>query len=139
MKKTITKEIVIILLLVLAILLVLGIFLYDYMPMNKVVPKIEQYETPQNVKQIQEEEDKNSGKENQETSIVYEITSDDLSIYEKTKDYQKGKVNPFADISNSIDNTVTTNSNGVNENNQGTTTTNKKGSEGSYLPKSGIK
>lgn len=138
MKKTLTKEIVIILLLVLAIVLVLGIFLYDYIPMNKVVPKIEQYETPQNVKQIQEEEDKNSGKENQETSIVYEITSDDLSIYEKTKDYQKGKVNPFAEISNSVDNTVSTNSNGVTGNsNSGKTSSN--GSEGSYLPKSGTK
>ena len=53
--KAIVKEIIIVLLLVLAILLVLGVFFYDYIPMNKVVPKIEQYEPPKNVKEELEE------------------------------------------------------------------------------------
>lgn len=87
------KEIIIILLLVLAILLVLGVFLYDYIPMNKVVPKIEQYEAPNNIKEelqqsIEEEQ-------NTMTPIVYEINDTDLNLYERTKDYDKGKVNPF--------------------------------------------
>lgn len=91
--KTAFKEIIIILLLVLAILLVLGVFLYDYIPMNKVVPKIEQYEAPNNVKQ--ELEESVEDEQNTMTPIVYEINNSDLNLYERTKDYDKGKVNPF--------------------------------------------
>ena len=104
------KEIVIILLLVLAILLVLGVFLYDYIPMNKVVPKIEQYEAPNNVKQelqqsIEEEQ-------NTMTPIVYEINNSDLNLYERTKDYDKGKVNPFGNTTvEAGDNTTVSNGN----------------------------
>lgn len=94
------KEIVIILLLVLAILLVLGVFLYDYIPMNKVVPKIEQYEAPNNVKQ--ELQESVEDEQNTMTPIVYEINNSDLNLYERTKDYDKGKVNPFGNT-----NTVT--------------------------------
>lgn len=95
--KTIVKEVIIVLLLILAILLVLGIFFYDYIPMNKVVPKIEQYEPPKNVKE--ELEENIDEKEDQMAPIVREINNSDLNLYEKTKDYQKGKVNPFADTS----------------------------------------
>lgn len=87
------KEMVIVLLLVLAILLVLGVFLYDYIPMNKVVPKIEQYEAPNNIKEELKQSIEES--ENTMTPIVYEINGSDLNLYEKTKDYDKGKVNPF--------------------------------------------
>lgn len=126
--KTIIKEIIIVLLLILAILLVLGVFLYDYIPMNKVVPKIEQYEVPNNIKEELEEavEDNESAM----TPIIREINSNDLKIYEKSKDYQKGKVNPFAD-------TLTNTANGNNISN-GNTISNT-GSEGSYLPSTGTK
>ena len=67
------------LILILAILLVLGIFLYDYVPSNNVVPKIEQYEAPDNIKEELEE-----SIEDIDTSIiVHEINSNDLNIYEK--------------------------------------------------------
>lgn len=110
------KEIVIILLLILAILLVLGVFLYDYIPMNKVVPKIEQYEAPNDVKQelqqsIEEEQ-------NTMTPIVYEINNSDLNLYERTKDYDKGKVNPFGNTTVEAGGNTT-----VSSGNQGGTTT----------------
>lgn len=129
--KTMIKEIIIVLLLVLAILLVLGIFLYDYIPMNKVVPKIEQYEAPNSIKEELEEivDDTNTTM----TPIVREINNNDLTIYEKSKDYQKGKVNPFADT---LSNTVTGNTI-VNGND--TTTKPNSGSQGGYLPNTGIK
>lgn len=129
--KTMIKEIIIVLLLVLAILLVLGIFLYDYIPMNKVVPKIEQYEVPNSIKEELEEivDDTNTTM----TPIVREINNNDLKIYEKSKDYQKGKVNPFADT---LSNTVTGNT-AVNGND--TTTKPNSGSQGGYLPNTGIK
>ena len=39
MAKTVLKEIIIILLLCLAIILILGILLYDYVPIAKVIPE----------------------------------------------------------------------------------------------------
>ena len=145
MIKTVCKEMIIVLLLILAILLVLGVFLYDYIPMNKVVPKIEQYETPNNIKEELEENVEET--QNTMTPIVYEINNKDLTLYEKTKDYQKGKVNPFADMS--VSNTVNENTN-TNQNNEGSsstntnnsnnnTTTTNSGSEGTYLPSTGTK
>lgn len=110
------KEIVIILLLILAILLVLGVFLYDYIPMNKVVPKIEQYEAPNNVKQ--ELQESIEDEQNTMQPIVYEINNSDLNLYERAKDYDKGKVNPFGNTTvEAGDNTT------VSNGNQGGTTT----------------
>lgn len=143
--KTIFKEFIIVLLLILAILLVLGIFFYDYIPMNKVVPKIEQYEPPKNVKE--ELEENIEEKEDEIAPIVREINGSDLNLYEKTKDYQKGKVNPFADTSNGTGNTGNTNTqngnntnkdNNSNNNSDNNSNTNNN-SGGSYLPSSGTK
>lgn len=143
--KSVFKEIMIVLLLILAILLVLGVFLYDYIPMNKVVPKIEAYEAPNNIKEeLQQEVDET---QNSMTPIVYEINNSDLNLYEKSKDYQKGKVNPFADTSNGNTTTNTTTSNGNNtatgttntNNNSSTKDTTKPSSEGTYLPSTGTK
>ncbi len=53
--KSIIKEFIILLLLLVAILLVLGVFLYDYIPSNKVVPTIEQYQVPSSIKNELEE------------------------------------------------------------------------------------
>ncbi len=126
--KTIIKEIIIVLLLVLAILLVLGVFLYDYIPMNKVVPKIEQYEAPNNIKEELEEIIEDN--QNTMTPIIREINNKDLTIYEKSKDYQKGKVNPFADTSvNTITNNTTSKGNSTQNNN----------SQAGYLPNTGTK
>lgn len=140
--KTIFKEIIIVLLLILAIVLVLGIFFYDYIPMNKVVPKIEQYEPPKNVKEELEEEVEE--KEDEIAPIVREINGSDLNLYEKTKDYQKGKVNPFADTSSGTvtsGNTNTPNGNNTNNNNSSSTNdkNNSSNSEGNYLPNNGTK
>ena len=43
MAKNVLKEIIIILLLTLAIILLLGVLLYEYVPMNKVVPEAVTY------------------------------------------------------------------------------------------------
>ena len=50
MLKSVIKEIFIILLLSIAILLILGILFYEYIPINKVVPEKEAYTTPEEVK-----------------------------------------------------------------------------------------
>ena len=49
MAKTIIKEIIIMLLLCLAIILVLGVLLYEYVPSNKLIPEEVSYTTPQDI------------------------------------------------------------------------------------------
>ncbi len=125
--------------------MVLGVFLYDYIPTNKIVPKIEQYQVPEN---IQKELDEYvSEEEQQKTQIVYEIDGTDLKNDEKTKDYQKGKVNPFGQ--DGIGSTNTTNNNNTagnaGTNNKNSTTNNinsstkNSNSVGNYLPNTGTK
>ena len=50
MAKNIIKEIIIMLLLCLAIILVLGVLLYEYVPSNKIIPDEVSYTTPENIK-----------------------------------------------------------------------------------------
>ena len=58
MAKTIIRETIIILLLCLAIILVLGVVLYNYVPANKVVPQEVSYSQTEEVKKaIQESVD----------------------------------------------------------------------------------
>ena len=95
MIKSILKEIVIILLLIIAIILLLGILFYDYMPTSKVVPaKVEEYALNENVRNEIEKELNNVNSE--EIIKTYVLDATDLELYEKTKEYNKGKVNPFA-------------------------------------------
>lgn len=143
--KTFIKELFIVILILAAIFLVLGVFLYDYIPTNKIVPKIEQYQAPNNIKQ--ELEDYISEEEEQKTQIVYEIDGTDLKNYEKTKDYQKGKVNPFGQdttgsgTENNNDNPNNNTNDNPNKNTNSTTNNGTKNSNsvGNYLPNTGTK
>jgi len=93
MVKTIIKEIGIGVLLLIAIVLVLGIIFYDYIPNNKTVPiKIQAYNMPEDIK---EDLDKAIPDE-QKIIKTYSIDNADLDTYEATNDYDKGKPNPFA-------------------------------------------
>lgn len=92
MIRSIIKEIVIILLLLLAVILALGILFYDYIPTNKTVPSVVEYETSATV--ISEIEEKIADSET--VLVTYEITANDLSTYEKKGTYAKGKSNPFS-------------------------------------------
>ena len=92
MLKSVIKEIFIILLLSIAILLILGILFYDYIPINKVVPEKEAYTTPEEVKNEIDEEIAESEK----IEVTYEVTDSDLNVYEQTGSYSEGKANPFA-------------------------------------------
>lgn len=92
MVKLIIKEIIIVLLLLVAIILALGVLFYDYIPTNKTVPSVASYSTSENIKK--ELDEKVVG--NETILVTYEITSQDLKTYEKTKDYKKGKANPFS-------------------------------------------
>ena len=92
MLKSVFKEIFIILLLSIAILLILGILFYDYIPINKVIPEKEAYVTPENVKNEIDE----TISESEKIEVTYEVTDSDLNIYKQSGSYTEGKANPFS-------------------------------------------
>ena len=92
MAKSIFKEIIIMLLLCVAILLILGVLFYDYIPSNKVVPSTIAYSTPENIQEEIDEEVMEANK----TKITYEITDADLNIYKQSNSYVAGKKDPFS-------------------------------------------
>lgn len=107
MAKSIIKELIIVLLLCLAIILVLGILLYEYVPIAKTVPNEVDYTTPENVKQ---ELLSSSDVDDSQIIMTYEINSDDLSNYRRVQDYKPGKANPFSSYETTDNNTDDDNS-----------------------------
>jgi len=94
--KNILKEISIFVLIIAAIVLILGVLLYDYIPTSKVVPQTISYQTPENLKaEIQED----VIEDNSQVLITYEIDKADLNVYKNASSYKPGKQNPFAEYS----------------------------------------
>lgn len=93
MTKKLFKEIIISLLLCLAIILLLGILLYDYVPMTKTLPNPVSYTTPDAIKQ-----ELASGDTVDESQIImtYEVDNTDLNNYKTIQNYKPGKANPFS-------------------------------------------
>ena len=91
MVKSVIKEIFIILLLSIAILLILGIIFYDYIPINRFIPEKEAYTMPDNIM----EEINETILETEKVEVTYEVTDSDLNIYKQTGSYTEGKENPF--------------------------------------------
>lgn len=138
MAKTVIKEIIIVLLLCLAIILLLGILLYNYVPMNKTIPNQVSYTTPDNVKQ--ELAEANSVDESQ-VIMTYEVDSDDLNNYRRIQDYKPGKANPFSSYETTGTNTTTGESGNGNSANPQTNTTqgNTTSSGGQFFQNKGTK
>lgn len=121
MVKSIIKEIIIMLLLCVAILLILGVLFYDYIPSNKVVPSKIAYSTPENIQEEINEEVIEANK----TKITYEVTDADLNIYKQSNSYVPGKRDPFSmestqaegGTSNGQTNTTTSNNEEIIETN----------------------
>ena len=119
MTKSIFKEIIIVLLLIIILVLLLGILFYDYMPNSKTIPtKVQEYVLEETVKQELDKELNNINSE--EIIKTYKIDSIDIAGYEKTNQYDKGKINPFAQYSKDAEGVETNNSNtDDNENGNG--------------------
>ena len=161
MAKNLVKEMIIFLLLALAIILILGVLLYKYVPANKIIPEKVSYTTPENVKtELQTDENVDDS----EVVVTYQIDSTDLSNYKKIQEYVPGKKNPFASVqqdnstagsnsnsgttensssnnksntNSSTGSTTTTSSGSTNSGNGSSTTTNSSNS--GYLPDKGTK
>lgn len=159
MAKSIIKEIIIMLLICLAIILILGILLYEYVPASKTMPNEVSYTTPSDVK---EELLSSADVDDSQIIVTYEVNQDDLNNYKKVQNYKPGKANPFdsgetTDSSNAT-NTTNGNSSAGNSNNGNTgssstgntsagsqtggssnTDSNTTTSGGSYFPDKGTK
>ena len=147
--KNIFKEIIIILLLCLAIILVLGVLLYEYVPSNKIIPEEVAYTTPEDVKQ---EISKGEGVDDEQVIMTYSIDSTDLNNYERINTYVAGKPNPFSSYAEtqSGENTTqngssqttggnsTSSGSGSSTSNSSSTTSNST-SGGTYIPDKGTK
>lgn len=153
MVKKITKELIILILLIIAIVLLLGVILYDYIPSNKIIPEDVSYTTPESL----EEEIKDAKIDEQtDNPLVYTVTEDDLTNYKRIQEYVPGRKNPFSSINElqQDGNTVTTDgntttstqqtnttssSNQQNANGTNTTTSSNSTQDSGYLPNKGTK
>lgn len=99
MAKKMIKEIMIMLLLMLAIILILGVLLYEYVPSNKIIPNAVSYTTPE---AVQKELSKSEDVENDQIILTYSVDSTDLDNYERINTYVPGKANPFSPYDTSI-------------------------------------
>ena len=143
MAKNIIKEIIIILLLCLAIILILGILLYEYAPMSKTIPNPVSYTTPE---EVQQELATSSDVDESQIIMTYEVDSSDLRNYERINDYQPGKANPFSSYTTSGENTTTggastggSSSTGSSTSGSTNTTSNNNTSGGQYFQNKGTK
>lgn len=131
MAKTVIKEIIIMLLLCLAIILLLGILLYEYVPMTKTIPNLVSYTTPDNVKQELADTD---GIDESQIIMTYEVDSTDLNNYKSIQNYKPGKANPFSSYetkgTNGTSTTTANSSSGNNETLENETSSNPSSSSG---------
>lgn len=119
-KFSIIKDIIISILIVVTILLIISIIFYDKISLSKVIPEAEEYTLSDEM-----QKDLDEGKEEETKQIVttYYIDAADLKNYEKNKEYNKGKKNPFAELSTSNgtstnENNTTSSENNSNNNDQ---------------------
>ena len=147
MSKNVLREIIILLLLTLAIILLLGVLLYEYVPMNKVIPEAVTYTATDETRKAIEEQ---SAQDDGTVVLSYEVTSTDLKNYKKVNDYKAGRKNPFSAVTTTeTGNTTQTNTTGnTNTSNSGSTTNtnntanaekNNTSNSTNYYPDKGIK
>ena len=126
MIKTVLKETFIMLMLCAVIALILAVFFYDYIPINKVVPEPIAYSMPEELTEVKEELQNSITNANEKVVMTYEIDESDLAGYKQTKTYDAGKANPFEAYSEETapEQTEENNSTNTTENNSsGTATT----------------
>lgn len=98
--KSIIKEIFIILLTCVAIVLIMAVIFYNYIPTNKVVPtKVTAYKTPENI-ESEITADTIGNYTTQEENYTVEQT--DLNKYKQTKSYNPGKPDPFVEYTEEV-------------------------------------
>lgn len=122
MVKSVIKELILVLLLCLAIILVLGILLYKYVPLSKTLPSEVAYTIPAETK---EELAASEHIDDSQIVMTYTVNASDLNNFQRTQNYKPGKANPFAAVGQEEQNQGNANSgNGTTNNNQGSNNNN---------------
>ena len=96
MVKSIFKNVFMLLLLIIIILLVFGIFFYNIIPSNKIVPEKVQYALPE---QLQQELEATLEEDEKNVLVTYVVKESDMNKYEADKNYKPGKIDPCIDNS----------------------------------------
>ncbi len=130
MVKSVIKELILVLLLCLAIILVLGILLYKYVPLAKTLPSEVAYTIPAETK---EELAASEHIDDSQVVMTYTVNASDLNNFQRTQNYKPGKANPFASYEKTTTNSGTQNSNSGN----GTTNNNEGSNSNSNLNSNG--
>jgi len=120
MNHKIVRESFIIILLFIVIIFAIGILFYDSIPASQEQITSVQYSTEQNVNDVLNEIQANSGvKSNSSSSLLksYSVNANDLNYFASDKSYESGKKDPFAENSETVEQVVTTTSKGGNVSN----------------------
>lgn len=145
MFKSVMKEICIMIILAIAILAVMGVLFYEYIPASKTLPTLEAYKTPENVmKEIDE------GVLDESTIVqTYRMDETEIKISKKQGDYKAGKQDPFSDyMTQNTASATNTSSSGSGSSSSGSSGTGSSQSgtseggssnQGGYLPDRGTK
>lgn len=147
-KKSLVKEIFILIVLLILVLLIVAVSLYDFIPTNINVPETVTYSADSKTTSIKQEiaytngGDATADPSQTDTELVtslksYSINSSDLTVYGQKNLYNSGNSNPFdyateeAPPTTTPENTTTTNTTTTpgqtNNSNAGQTTTNESG------------
>lgn len=87
------KDIIISILILISIVLIVSVIFYNKNPLNKVIPESQEYAL---ASEMQEALNESYIDESTEVVTTYYIDAADLKKFESTKEYDKGKKNPFA-------------------------------------------
>lgn len=107
------KDLIISILIVICIALVISVIFYNRLPLSKIIPESQEYALSS---EMQEDLNRSYTDEATEVVTTYYIDAADLKKYESTKEYNKGKKNPFAVESDSSETGNTTNLNNIDSN-----------------------
>ena len=108
------KDLIISILIVICIILVTSVIFYNKISLGKVIPESQEYAL---TSEMQEALNESYTDEATEVVTTYYIDAADLKKFESTKEYDKGKKNPFAVESDSSEIGNITNTNNIDSNN----------------------
>lgn len=120
MNNKILRETLIIVLLLIVIMFTMGILFYDSTPASNEKIISVKYETDQSVNEVIAEIKENSAVQSEESSSLlksYSVNANDLNFYASDNSYESGKKDPFAENSETIEQTITTTFKGADANN----------------------
>lgn len=126
------------------VIIMLGIYFYEYIPSNIQIAKPNEYITETSTTQllatIKEEKETLFGQDSSssdglQSAIIhsYRLDEGDLRVYQQSNTYEKGKADPFADIVETPSGSGTSTGNGNNTGNSVNTNTLKPVGDGTIL------